>query len=170
MRSNKRSRSRPRPHLATQQDGGCSHALCLWCGGSCAFSRGSWDGRRHEYGLLVRCLLSHGRCCRIRHAMLCGLRPLREHCVHHGARREGEEGHAVCHTLLDCCSHAPRVLVPERHRHGPARPAREAGESFLAQCRDPGAGRHAQRALFDACRPMAASASGQRVCVPSHHL
>jgi hypothetical protein len=74
-RSNKRSRSRPRPHPATQQDGGCSHALCLWCGGRCASSRGSWAGRRHAYGLPVRCLLSHRRCGRIRHAMLYGLRP-----------------------------------------------------------------------------------------------
>ena len=31
--------------------------------------------RRHEHGLHVRCLLSHGRCCRIRHSTMCWLVP-----------------------------------------------------------------------------------------------
>ena len=72
------------------------------------------------------------------------------------SRREGEEGHAVCQTLMDRSGHAPIVLEPKCHRHGPARPARAEGESFLAQCRDAGACQHAPRALSDACRPMAA--------------
>jgi hypothetical protein len=95
---------------------------------------------------------------------------LREPRVHPGSRREGEEGHAVCQTLLGRCGHAPMVLEPKRHRHGPVRSASKSGEACLVQCRAPGAGHHAPRALSDACRPMAASASGQRVCVPRHHL
>jgi len=81
-----------------------------------------------------------------------------------------EEGHAVWQTLMDRCGHAPIVLEPKHHRHGPATPARAYRQAFRALCRDTGAYQHVPRGLADACRPMAARASGQRVCMPSHHL
>jgi len=87
-----------------------------------------------------------------------------------GVCREGEEEHAVCHTPRYRCGHAPVVREPEGQRSGTARSPREAVQPFLAEWRDAGEGQPSPRALAHACRTMAASVSGQLVCVPSHHL